>query len=51
MPILNGFGEPLAAELECFIKSIETGHLHSDAASLLDAVDALSIANTIAVFQ
>jgi predicted dehydrogenase len=51
MPILNGFGEPLAAELECFIKSIEMGHLHSDAASLLDAVDALSIANTIAVFQ
>lgn len=47
MPILSGFGEPLAAELECFVASIEAGKLHDDAASLQNAVDALSIANAI----
>jgi len=50
MPILSGYGEPLVAELECFLGSIETGRLHNDAASLQNAVEALCIANTIAAF-
>lgn len=48
MPILNGYGEPLAAEIECFVRSIKEGHLQEDAASLEDGLRALDLANEIA---
>ena len=48
MPILNGYGEPLAAEIECFVQSIRDGHLQEDAASLEDGLRALDLADEIA---
>ena len=48
-PILGGFAEPLAAELDCFVESIRLGKLLPEAASLADGLSALDIANEIAL--
>lgn len=46
-PMLANFSEPLAAEQQAFVKSVITGTLDSELASLSQGLQALAIANQI----